>query len=56
MFGGNTNYKGRPLKTVHKGKGITNEQFDAFSEHISFLLVEMKVEQELIKEVMQKIE
>ena len=56
MFGGNAPYKGRPLKTVHKGKGITNDQFDAFTEHISILLGEMKIEPELIKEAMERVE
>ena len=56
MFGGNAPYKGRQLKSVHKGKGITSEQFDAFLEHISILLNEMKVAPDLIKEAMDKIE
>lgn len=52
-FGGPAEYKGRDLRSAHKGlvaKGLSDVHFDAVAEHLSATLKELGVPGELIQE------
>lgn len=56
-FGGAEHWDGRPMREAHKElvdeMGLTDSHFDAIAEDLVATLVEMKVPQSLIDEVVQ---
>ena len=56
-FGGAKHWNGRPMREAHKDlvaeMGLTDSHFDAIAENLVATLVELKVSQELIDEVVQ---
>lgn len=56
-FGGAKHWNGRPMREAHKDlvaeMGLTDSHFDAIAENLVSTLVELKVSQELIDEVVQ---
>lgn len=56
-FGGAKHWNGRPMREAHKDlvaeMGLTDSHFDAITENLVATLVELKVSQELIDEVVQ---
>ncbi|ACK64291.1 globin [Rippkaea orientalis PCC 8801] len=56
-FGGGNNWNGRSMRQAHQKlveeKGLTDIHFDAVAEDLVATLVELKIPQELIDEVVQ---
>ena len=49
--GGSTEWKGKSMKDAHKGRGITNKEFDLVVGHVVSTMKELGVPEDLIKEV-----
>jgi hemoglobin len=56
VAGGPKNYKGGSMKDVHKGMGITNDQFDATAKHLKAALEKNGVAADDVKIVMAAVE
>lgn len=55
-FEGPEEYRGRDLVSAHAGLKLGNRHFDAVSDHLRDSLVELRVGDDLIEEVMVVIE
>ena len=51
VTGGSSEYTGKSMKDAHKGRGITDKEFDLVFGHVVSTMKELKVPEELIKEV-----
>ncbi|CAD8088301.1 unnamed protein product [Paramecium primaurelia] len=57
MFGCiHTKYTGKDLIEVHKNLSITDQQFDRFLHHLKCILADMNKPQELIDEILKKVD
>ena len=45
--GGSTEYKGKGMKDVHKGRGITDKEFDLVFKHVVNAMKELNVPEDL---------
>ena len=58
-FGGPEEYKGKDLRTAHKGlvesKGLTDKHFDGVAIHLKNTLEELGIEESLINEVISLV-
>lgn len=50
-FGGPQIYEGKDMKAAHQGRGITDKEFDIVVNHVVTTMQDLKVPEELIKEV-----
>src|SRR6266851_1969813 len=55
ILGGPDIYTGRDMKTAHEGLGISNDNWDAFMEHMQETLTELQVPSEVLEGILKVI-